>query len=192
MKRGALITLGAIAAVVVIIGGYIVGRYNSMVRSEQEVENKQAQVEVQLQRRFDLIPNLVESVKGVLGQEQTIFGELAEARSKYAGAPTQTPEKVEAANEYESAIGRLLVIVENYPELKSNETVQGLMDELAGTENRISVERQRYNDEVTSYNQLIKTFPNNLFAGLFGFTEKIRFEAVEGAETPPAVDLTID
>ena len=191
MKKGLLITLAVIVGLILLVGGWFAGKYNSMVTGEQEVENKQAQVEVQLQRRFDLIPNLVNSVKGVLSQEQTVFGDIADARTKYGGTTTGTQEKVAAANELEGALGRLLVIMENYPELKSNETVQGLMDELAGTENRISVERQRYNDEVTTFNNLVKTFPNNLLAGLFGFEEKIRFEAVEGSEAAPEVNLTL-
>ena len=192
MKKGLLLTLGGIALVVILVAGVLIGKYNSMVKAEEEVSNKFAQVEVVLQRRFDLIPNLVESVKGVLTQEQTVFGDIADARTKYGTATSGSQEKVEAANELEGALSRLLVIVENYPELKSNETVAGLMDELAGTENRIAVERQRYNDEVTSFNKLIKTFPNNLLAGMFGFEEKTRFEAVEGAEEAPEVDLTIE
>lgn len=192
MKKGLLIALGGIALLAVLVVGVVVGKYNTMVQSEQDVENKQAQVEVVLQRRFDLIPNLVESVKGVLTQEQTVFSDIADARTKYGGAASGSAEKVEAANELESALSRLLVIVEGYPELKSNETVQGLMDELAGTENRIAVERRRYNDAVTEFNTLIKTFPNNLFAGIFGFEEKPLFEAAEGAETAPDVDLTLD
>ena len=192
MKKGLLITAAIVVGLVLLVGGWFVGKYNSMVTGEQEVENKQAQVEVVLQRRYDLIPNLVNSVKGSMTQEQTVFGDIADARTRYAGIASGTSEKVEASNELEGAIGRLLVIMENYPELKSNETVQGLMDELAGTENRISVERQRYNDEVTTFNKLIKTFPNNLFAGLFGFEEKVRFEAVEEAETAPEVDLSLE
>lgn len=191
MKKGLLIILAVIAGLILLVGGWFVGKYNAMVTGEQEVENKQAQVEVQLQRRYDLIPNLVNSVKGSMTQEQTVFGDIADARTRYAGATSGTSDKVEASNELESAIGRLLVIIENYPELKSNETVVGLMDELAGTENRVAVERRRYNDEVTTFNNLIKTFPNNLFAGLFGFEEKVRFEAAEGAETAPEVNLSL-
>lgn len=191
MKKD-LIWLIGVAAVVLVVVGFVVGKYNAMVNAEQDVENKQAQVEVQLQRRFDLIPNLVESVKGVLGQEQTVFGDIAEARTRYAGATEGSNEKVEAANEVEGALGKLLVIMENYPELNSNETVQGLMDELAGTENRISVERQRFNDAVTDFNKLVKTFPNNLFAGMFGFEARSLFEATAGAETAPEVDLTLE
>lgn len=191
MKKGLLIILAVIAGLILLVGGWFVGKYNAMVTGEQEVENKQAQVEVQLQRRYDLIPNLVNSVKGSMTQEQTVFGDIADARTRYTGATSGTSDKVEASNELESAIGRLLVIIENYPELKSNETVVGLMDELAGTENRVAVERRRYNDEVTTFNNLIKTFPNNLFAGLFGFEEKVRFEAAEGAETAPEVNLSL-
>lgn len=190
MKTLIAVIIG-IVAILAVIGAVLVGNYNSMVTAEQEINQKQAQVEVELQRRYDLIPNLVESVKGVLTQEQTVFGEIADARTRYSGAADGSAEKVEASNELESSLSRLLVIIENYPELKSNETVQGLMDELAGTENRIAVERQRYNEAVTSYNIMIKTFPGNLMAGLFGFTEKPLFDAVEGSEVAPEVDLTL-
>ncbi len=192
MKKGLLITLGVVLGLLLLVGGFIAGKYNAMIKEEQNVEQAQAQVEVQLQRRFDLIPNLVEATKSVLTQEQALIDSVTAARAAYAGAPSGSTEKVEAANEVESTLSRLLVIMENYPQLKSDETVQGLMDELAGTENRIAVERGRYNEEVTTFNQLIKTFPNNLFAGLFGFEERVRFEAAAGAETVPTVDLSLD
>lgn len=174
------------------LGMYIGGTYNTLVTSEQDVINKQAQVEVVLQRRFDLIPNLVNSTKGVLTQEQEVFTAIADARSKYAGSASGSSEKVEAANELESSLARLLVIVENYPQLKSDQTVRDLMTELAGTENRISVERQRYNDAVTSYNVLVKTFPTNIVASLFGFKDKELFEAVDQADVAPEVNLEIN
>jgi len=148
-------------------------------------------VETKLQRRYDLIPNLVESVKGAMEQEQEVFGAIADARARIGSAQT-TEEQVTASNEMESALSRLLVIVENYPELKSNEQVTALMDELAGTENRISVERDRYNEAVQQYNNKVKRFPGSLMAGLFGFDEKSYFEAVSGAETAPSVDLNTD
>jgi len=187
-----LAVIGVIVAVIVVFGAILVGYYNSMITAEQEVEKAQAQVEVQLQRRYDLIPNLVESVKAVLTQEQEVFGDIAEARTRYSGAQTGTAEKIEASNDLESAISRLLVIMENYPELKSDQTVQGLMDELAGTENRISVERQRYNDTVTDFNIMIKRFPANIVAKLFGFEERPLFEAVSDAEVAPSVDLSLE
>ena len=189
MKKGLLITLGVLAALVFVVGSWLVGKYNTLVELEQDVEKAQGQVEVVLQRRFDLIPNLVESVKGAMEQEKDVFGAIAEARTRYSGAQSGSPEKLEAANEYESAISRLLVIMENYPELRSVETVQSLMDELAGTENRISVERQRYNEAVTVYNKFIKRFPNTLLAGMFGFEERPLFEAVAEADVAPSVDL---
>lgn len=181
-------TLGA---VVLVLGLWLMGTYNSLVGLGQEVDNQWAQVETQYQRRFDLIPNLVESTKGFLTQEKEVFSNIAEARQGYAGANNDT-EKVAAANEMESALGRLLVIVENYPELKSNQTVQDLMVELAGTENRISVERKRYNDTVKGYNVKVKTFPTMVVANIFGYSQKPYFEAVETAETAPAVNLNLN
>jgi LemA protein len=183
-----LLTLGAVALV---LGMWLMGTYNSLVGLNQGVESQWAQVETQYQRRFDLVPNLVESTKGVLTQEQEVFAQIAEARQGYAGAGNAN-EKVAAANQMESALGRLLVIVENYPELKSNETVQDLMVELAGTENRVSVERKRYNDTVKGYNTKVKTFPTLMIANMFGYDEKPYFEAVEAAETAPEVDLNLN
>jgi LemA protein len=175
-------------ALVLFLGLALMGFYNSLVTKTQAVENQWAQVETQYQRRFDLIPNLVGSVEGIMKQEQEVFGLIAEARTRYSGAQTVN-EKAAAASEVESALGRLLVILENYPELKSSENVSALMDELAGTENRVSVERRRYNDLVRDYNTTIKKFPANLIAGSFGFTEKSYFEAVEGAEQAPEVNI---
>jgi LemA protein len=190
MKKGLLVLLGVILLLVILVG-YVVGQYNNMVVQEEDVFNKQAQVEVVLQRRFDLIPNLVESVKGMMQQEQEVFGNIADARERYAQATSGSQEKVEAANEVEGALGRLLVVMEAYPELKSDQTVINLMDELAGSENRVAVERKRYNDAVTSFNKLIRVFPNRFFANMFGFEEKILFEAAEGADVVPQVDLDI-
>jgi len=188
MSKG-LLAIGGVILVVVLIAGFFIGRYNSFVTEENAVDEAQANVETQLQRRFDLIPNLVESVKGIFDQEQDVFDAIAEARTQYDGSSAGSSERVEAANNYESAIGRLLVVVENYPDLRSQENVSQLMDELAGTENRISVERRRYNEIATDFNNLIETFPNNFIAGLFGFDEKTLFEAAEGAEDAPVVDL---
>ncbi len=186
-SKSLLIGLGA---VVLVAGMWLVGTYNGLVTSSQAIEGQWAQVQTQYQRRFDLIPNLVESTKGVLTQEQEVFGQIAEARQGYAGAAT-TEAQVQAAGELDSALSRLLVIVENYPELKSNETVQGLMAELAGTENRISVERMRFNEAVGAYNVKVKTIPTSLVAGMFGFSEKPFFAAVETAQEAPAVDLSL-
>ncbi len=178
-----------ILALVILLIGYAFSSYNSMVSAEENVNKQWSQVETQYQRRFDLIPNLVASVKGVLNQEQTVFNDIAEARTKYAGA--STPEsRTEAANQIESSLGRLLVIVENYPQLKSAETVQTLMSQLEGTENRISVERGRYNEAVNSYNLNFRRIPQRWIASLLGFTEKTYFNAVDTASTAPAVNLT--
>ncbi|MCA9376923.1 LemA family protein [Candidatus Nomurabacteria bacterium] len=189
MKKTLFIALLGIVGVLVLVGGYLVGKYNTMVDLDLDAEKAQGQVEVVLQRRFDLIPNLVESVRGAMDQEEDVFTALAEARTRYAGTSSGTPERVDAANQVESALSRLLVVMENYPELRSVDTVQSLMDELTGTENRISVERQRYNEEVTTYNKFIRRFPNNLLAGMFGFEDRPLFEAVSEADVAPSVDL---
>jgi LemA protein len=179
-----------LGGLVVVIGLWLMGIYNGLVGQNQAVEAQWAQVETQYQRRFDLIPNLVEATKGIFDQERTVFDNIAKARQGYAGAGSQEA-KVAAAGELESALSRLLVIVENYPQLKSNETVASLMDELAGTENRISVERKRYNEVTQSYNTQLKTFPTVLIAGMFGFTAKPYFESASGAEVAPAVNLQL-
>jgi LemA protein len=190
MKK-TLIILAVVVVLVLIVGGWIMGFYNAVIQKDQAITAAWAQVENQYQRRFDLIPNLVESVKGVLTQEQKVFGDLAEARTKYAGAQTVS-DKVSAASSLESALGRLLVIMENYPQLKSSENVTNLMVQLEGTENRISVERQRFNEVTQSYNTYIKQFPNNTLAGMFGFAAKPYFEAAAGAETAPKVNLNLN
>jgi LemA protein len=188
MKKG-LIALGAVVGVLLILGLSLVGTYNSLVTRSQAVDGQWAQVETQYQRRFDLIPNLVESVKGIMAQEQSVFLAIAEARTRYAGATTPA-DRADAANEVETALARLLVIMENYPQLRSIEAVTTLMDELAGTENRISVERGRYNTEVRDYNTAIKRFPTVLVAGMFGFDARAYFESRSGAEAPPTVDFS--
>lgn len=181
-------TLWIILAIIVVVVVYIFTAYNGLVTKSENVTNQWAQVETQYQRRFDLIPNLVESVKGIFEQEKTVFNDLAEARTRYAGAGS-VGEKAAAATEVEGALGRLLVVVENYPQLNSSESVQTLMVQLEGTENRVSVERKRYNDAVRTLNVSIKRFPTNIIASIFGFTEEVYFEAVEGAETVPAVEF---
>ena len=163
--------------------------YNRFVSQEEAVKAQWAQVENQLQRRNDLIPNLVESTKGFAQQERDVFNAIAESRAKLAGA--QTPEqKIQAANEQTSALARLLVVVENYPVLKSNETFARLMDELAGTENRIAVERMRYNEKVQEYNTARRSFPANITAGIFGFKEYPLFQVPESAKGVPKVDFS--
>ncbi len=162
--------------------------YNGLVRSNLAADTQWAQVEAQYQRRFDLIPNLVASVEGNMKQESAVFLAIANARANYAGAKTVN-DKVVATNNVESALGRLLVITENYPDLKSSVAVQGLMAELAGTENRVSVERGRYNDTVNVYNVKVQTFPGNLFAKSFGFSKRDFFTADEGAQKAPQVNF---
>ena len=162
--------------------------YNRFVTEEEAVKAQWAQVENQLQRRNDLIPNLVESTKGFAQQERDVFQAIADSRAKLAGA--QTPEqKIQAANEQTSALARLLVVVENYPQLRSSETFARLMDELAGTENRIAVERMRYNERVQAYNTSRRSFPANITAAVFSFKEYPLFQAPETAKVAPKVDF---
>ncbi|HEX4642244.1 MAG TPA: LemA family protein, partial [Candidatus Acidoferrales bacterium] len=167
MKVG-VIVLVVLVVIGVLTGAAYVSSRNQMVTKNEAVKSAWAQVDVVLQRRADLIPNLVETVKGFAAQEQTVFHDIAAARSALLGA--QTPaDKIAANGQLDGAIGRLLVIVENYPQLKSNENFLRLQDELAGTENRIAVERKRYNDAIQDYNTFIGLFPNSLFAGWAGF-----------------------
>lgn len=179
-------TLIIVGAIIVIVVLYVWGSYNSLVSMKESATAQWQQVETVYQRRFDLIPNLVESAKGVMKQEQAVFTALADARTRYAGAQTVN-DKARAAGEVESALGRLLVITENYPELKSSETVQNLMTQLEGSENRISVERQRYNDAVKTYELSIKRFPSSVVASMFGFSDLEYFQAATGAENVPQV-----
>ena len=160
--------------------------YNSLVALDEGVKESWAQIETQLQRRMDLIPNYVETVKGYAAQEKDVLVKVTEARSKVAGAGT-IPEKIEANNQLTSALSRLMVVVEKYPDLKSNQNFLHLQDELAGTENRISVERKRYNDAVQGYNVAIRSFPANLLAGMFGFGKAAFFEAPAAAKAAPQV-----
>ena len=186
--RNWLIALG----VIVILGGWAVSSHNNFVALDVNVDTSWAAVEAQYQRRFDLIPNIVNSTKAVLAQEQKVFGDIAEARTRYAGAVGKnTAESVAAANQLESAVARLLVVMENYPQLKSNETVQVQIAELAGTENRITVARERYNETVSDLNKAVRSFPSNLIGKMFGFEEKEMFKAAPGTEKAPVVDMTI-
>lgn len=181
-------TLWIIIGVVVLLGLWVGSAYNGLVKANEGVNAQWAQVESQYQRRLDLIPNLVNSVKGIMKQEQTVFDAIAEARTRYAGATT-VDGKAAAATGVESALARLLVVMENYPQLRSVETVQSLMAELSGTENRIAVERMRFNEMVRDYNVRVKSFPGSIFASLFGFAPHTLFEAAEGADKVPAVNL---
>jgi LemA protein len=160
--------------------------YNRFVTQEEAIKAQWAQVQNQLQRRNDLIPNLVETVKGYAGHEQQVFSDIAEARSKLLAA--RSPEEtIAAANQQSSALGRLLAVVENYPQLKANEQFNRLMDELSGTENRIAVERMRYNEAIQAYNTSRRRFPANITAGIFGFEEYPFFEAPAEAQKVPKV-----
>jgi LemA protein len=179
-------TLFVVLGIIIVLGFMSVSSYNSLVAMNESVDTQWAQVEVQYQRRFDLIPNLVASVDKIMTQEKDIFIAIAEARKGYAGART-TDEKAVAAGQLESALGRLLVISENYPAIKSSDSVQSLMSQLEGTENRVSVERMRYNDIVKGYNVKVKSFPGNLLAKMFGFEARKMFEADKGASQAPKV-----
>ena len=187
--KGVLIVLAVIVVVALIFGGSFIGRRNQMVIKREAVSASWAQVDVVLQRRADLIPNLVETVKGFATQEQVVFGDIAKARSALLSAHTPA-EKISANGQLDSALGRLLVVVENYPQLKSNENFLRLQDELSGTENRIAVERRRYNEVVQDYNTFIATFPNSLVASLSGFTRNdAYFKTEEGARQAPKVNF---
>lgn len=179
-----------LGTLVVVAGALTSGcSYNRFVGQEEAIKAQWAQVENQLQRRNDLIPNLVETTKGFAQQEKDVFNAIAESRARLAGA--RSPEEtMQAANEQSSALARLLVVVENYPELKSSQTFARLMDELAGTENRISVERMRYNERVQEYNTARRSFPANVTAGIFGFKEYQLFQAPEAAKQVPKVDFS--
>jgi LemA protein len=186
MKKSAIII--AILAVVVIIAISLGGSYNGIVAKAEEVDNKFATIDTQLQRRADLIPNLVNTVKGYAAQEKEIIASVTEARAKLAGATT-VGEKANADEELTSALNRLLVVVENYPELKSSQNFIQLSDELAGTENRIATARRDYNEAVKEYNLKIKKFPTNLMANMFGYGAKEYFQATEGSKEVPNVNF---
>ena len=188
MKR-LLIFVVLLAVVVLAVGGMYVGRRNQMVVKSQAVTAQWSQVDVVLQRRADLIPNLVETVKGYAAQEVTVFSDIAKARSALLGAQTPS-DRIAANGALDGALGRLLAISENYPQLKSNENFLQLQDELAGTENRIAVERRRYNETIQDYNTYIQLFPNNVFAGWAGFKpNNAYFTATEASREVPKVQF---
>jgi LemA protein len=187
--KGGLVALGILLIIVIGFGGCVAGNYNTLVGKKADVENKWAQVDNQLQRRASLIGNLVETVKGAAGQEQTVFGDIANARAAMAGAKTRE-QSISAAQGMDGAIGRLLVVVENYPQLKSMEAFTQLMDEISGTENRIATERMRYNDSVKDYNIAVRSFPVNLFAGMFGFKDAPMYPVPETEKATPKVDFS--
>jgi LemA protein len=187
MKKG-LVTLGIIVLVVVIIGGMLMSSYNNFVALEENVDQSYAQIENQLQRRLDLIPNLVNTVKGYAAHEKEVIASISDARARLAGART-VEEEATANAELSGALSRLLVVVENYPNLKADQQFTQLMDELSGTENRISVARKDYNDQVAVYNKKVKQFPGALIAGMTGFDEKQYFKAAPRATEAPEVDF---
>src|SRR5690348_15360508 len=183
------IVLIVVVIVLLWFGSTYVGRRNEMVRKKETVNSNWSQVDVVLQRRADLIPNLVETVKGFAAHEETVFRDIANARAAMAGA-RNPQEKIAANNQLDGALSRLLVVVENYPQLRSNENFLRLQDELAGTENRIAVERKRYNDSVQTYNAFIGQFPNNIFAGWAGFQRNdAYFAASQASRTVPKVQF---
>ena len=182
--KGFLIGL---VVVLIVIGIAMASLYNGIVTKHETITAKWAQVESQLQRRLDLIPNLVNSVKGYAAHEKTVFEEVTKARSAWTGAAT-LDDKVKAASAMDSAIARLLLVVENYPQLKADQTFLKLMDELSGTENRIAVERMRYNEAVKDYNITVRRFPGNIVAGMFGYRPATEyFKAEERAAKAPEV-----
>lgn len=169
--------------IVAVLVFFVINTYNGLVVMAEDVDNAWAQVENQLKRRSDLIPNLVNTVQGFAAHEQEAINSVTSARAQLGGAAT-VPDQISAAQQLDSAISRLLVVVENYPDLKANQNFLALQDQLEGTENRIAVERQRYNEQVAGYNKKIKRFPTNVFAGMLGFSERNYYE-------PPAGDLEL-
>ncbi len=185
-KKILLVVIGILVLIVALPFFYIKGTYNSLVVMDEQVNAAWAQVENQLQRRYDLIPNYVETVKGYAAHEREVFIEVTEARSKVAGA-SGVEEKIDANNQLTSALSRLMVVVERYPDLKANQNFIRLQDELAGTENRIAVERRRYNETVREFNTKVRQFPTNMLAGMLGFEKAEFFEVPEDVKTAPEV-----
>jgi LemA protein len=189
MKTGLIVVVVLVLIALVVFGQYVSIR-NTLVTKNEAVKAAWSQVDIVLQRRADLIPNLVETVKGIAGQEQKVFGDIAAARSRLLSANTPQ-DKIAANQQLDGAIGRLLAVVENYPQLKSNENFLRLQDELAGTENRIAVERKRYNDTLQDYNTYVQQFPNNIFAAWAGFKpNEAYFAASEESRQVPKVNFS--
>ena len=176
--------------VIVVIAIWLIGAYNSFITLSQAIDNQWAQVETQYQRRIDLIPNLVNTAKGYMQFEQSLLTEITTLRSQWM-ATTNVDDQVNIGNALDSALGRLIAVYENYPQLQSIQAVASLMDELAGTENRIAVERMRFNDRVREYNTAIMLFPSNIVASAFGFGQRPYFESQEGADIVPTVNITV-
>ena len=186
--KTALMVIGIVVLIILIPLLYLKSTYNGLVTMDEGVKGAWAQVENQLQRRYDLIPNYVETVKGYASHEKEVFLKVAEARSKVAGAGT-IGEKIGANNQLASALARLLLVVERYPDLKANANFMRLQDELAGTENRIAVERRRFNEAVKAFNTRIRRFPTNLVAGMFGFEKAVFFEVPKENQEAPKVSF---
>jgi len=184
--RNIIIACAIIVIILFSLYSFFKGTYNTFVTLDETVKASWAQVENQLQRRFDLIPNLVETVKGYAKQEKDVFIDVTKARSR-VGSAGNIPDKIKANNGLSGALSRLLVVVERYPDLKSNQNFMKLQDELAGTENRISVERRRYNESVKTYNVKIRSFPANILAGMYGFSKATFFEVPAAAKVTPKV-----
>ena len=182
----AIIIVAVLIILVIAMYSFFKGTYNRFVNLDEGVKGAWAQVENQLKRRYDLIPNYVETVKGYAEHEKEVLTKVTEARSRVGGAKSVS-EKIEANNQLSSSLSRLLVVIERYPDLKANQNFIRLQDELAGTENRIAVERMRYNEAVKMYNIRIRSFPDNIFANIFGFTQADFFEAPQEASEAPKV-----
>lgn len=187
-RAGLIISLAIVVIIIISLFSWFIGTRNQMVTLEVRINASWAEVDNQLQRRSDLIPNLVETVKGFASQESEVFTNIADARAKLAGAEG-VEETAEGYNEMQGALSRLLVIVENYPELKSNENFIRLQDELAGTENRIAVARKRYNEAVEQFNRRIRMFPGSIIATMMGMEKQPYFEIEESAREVPEVDF---
>ena len=189
-NKGIIYVLGILLAIILLGGCSVVGTYNGLVSEQTKVEQAQADVATALQRRSDLIGNLVESVKGQMNHETEVFTQIAEARAKIGNGSVTSKENQEAQGELSSAISRLISLTENYPELKSDQNVEQLMTELAGSENRIFVARKDYNKVATEYNQKLRSFPTVLFANMMNFKEAETFKESEEAKTAPKVDFS--
>ena len=186
------VPVGIFAFVLLVLVLPAIGSYNGLVNKEEAVETEFANLDAQLQRRYDLLPTLAEAVKASLRQEQAVFGEIARARTQYGGAGASVEDKAAASQQLESAFARLLVIIEQYPQLQSNARIGDLMVQIEGTENRIGQQRRKYNLVVQDYNRSIRRFPRSLFAGMFGFERKDLFEAEPGTRDNPGIDLNVD
>lgn len=186
--KGKGLLIGIVVLILLVVMPFL-SSYNSLVGLEEQVNNRWSQIETQLARRADLIPNLVETVKGYAAHESEIFSEIADARSRLIGTGN-VAERIAAENQLTGALSRLLAIAENYPNLKADANFRQLQDELAGTENRIAVARKDYNDAVTEFNSRIRRFPTVLFARMMGFEQKVYFEAPDSAQEAPIVDFS--